>query len=162
MKTTILQQRRLNTVLRPLFTALILLVFSLASAWAKSPHDIVLPAPEPPFKGKIGHTYKDSQPDKIPVTKAPAGAPNVLVVLIDDTGFGAWGTFGGQVPTPQPGSTGARWFALHTVSHYGAVLADPGSTADGAQTIIQPVAAQSRKPATPIPAIPARFPRAPR
>ena len=44
----------------------------------------VLPKPEPPFKGKIGRTYKDSQPDKIPVTKAPAGAPNVLMILIDD------------------------------------------------------------------------------
>lgn len=60
----------------------------------------VLPKPEPPFKGKIGRTYKDSQPDKIAVTTAPAGAPNVLVVLIDDAGYGTWSTFGGQIPTP--------------------------------------------------------------
>ena len=37
-----------------------------------------LPRPEPPFKGIIGQTYKDSKPDKIPITKAPEGAPNVL------------------------------------------------------------------------------------
>jgi arylsulfatase len=60
----------------------------------------VLPHPEPRFKGTIGRTYKDSTPDKIAITKAPEGAPNVLVVLIDDCGFGQWGTFGGQIPTP--------------------------------------------------------------
>jgi hypothetical protein len=38
----------------------------------------VLPPPEPPFKGVIGETYKDSKPDKIPIVKAPEGAPNVL------------------------------------------------------------------------------------
>ena len=46
----------------------------------------VLPRPEPPFKGKIGRTYKDSRPDKIPIIEAPAGAPNILIVLIDDVG----------------------------------------------------------------------------
>src|SRR5262245_56800698 len=60
----------------------------------------ILPPPEAPFDGIIGRTYKDSKPSKIPVTKAPAGAPNVLVILIDDCGFGQWGTFGGQIPTP--------------------------------------------------------------
>ena len=35
----------------------------------------VLPLPEPPFKGIIGRTYKDSVPDKIPIIKAPDGAP---------------------------------------------------------------------------------------
>jgi hypothetical protein len=54
----------------------------------------VLPKPKPPFKEKIGRTYKDSQPDKIPVTKALSGAPSVRVVLIDDVGNGAWSTFG--------------------------------------------------------------------
>jgi hypothetical protein len=43
-----------------------------------------LPPPEPPFKGVIAETYKDSKPDKIPIIKAPEGAPNVLLVLIDD------------------------------------------------------------------------------
>src|SRR5215470_14322448 len=61
---------------------------------------IVLPRPKAKFKGRIGTTYKDSQPDKIPIIKAPAGAPNVLIILIDDCGFGQWSTFGGQIPTP--------------------------------------------------------------
>lgn len=60
----------------------------------------VLPVPPAPFKGKIERIYKDSQPDRITVTRAPEGAPNVLVVLIDDAGFGSWSAFGGQIPTP--------------------------------------------------------------
>ena len=48
----------------------------------------VLPRPEAKFKGTIGQTYKDSTPDKIPLITAPAGAPNVLFIMIDDAGFG--------------------------------------------------------------------------
>ena len=79
----------------------------------------VLPRPEPPFKGKIGRTYKESQPDKITVTKAPAGAPNVLMILIDDVGYGAWSTFGGQIPTPsldRLAKMGLRYTRFHTTA----------------------------------------------
>jgi hypothetical protein len=60
----------------------------------------VLPQPEQPFQGIIGKTYKDSTPHKLDIVKAPAGAPNVLYILIDDAGYGQWGMFGGQIPTP--------------------------------------------------------------
>src|SRR5262245_32081038 len=61
----------------------------------------ILPKPEQLFTdAKIGRTYEDSKPGTIGLTKAPDGAPNVLLILIDDAGFGQWGTFGGQVPTP--------------------------------------------------------------
>jgi arylsulfatase A-like enzyme len=79
----------------------------------------VLPLPVPPFKGIISRTYKDSVPDKIPVIKAPDGAPNVLVILIDDCGFGQWGTFGGQVPTPnldRLAKAGLRYTRFHTTA----------------------------------------------
>src|SRR5262245_19120939 len=79
----------------------------------------VLPQPEPPFKGVIGRTYKDSTPDKIPIIKAPEGAPNVLIVLIDDSGFGQWGTFGGQIPTPnldRLARSGLRYARFHTTA----------------------------------------------
>lgn len=81
---------------RHVIVGLAICVLLAGTAWAQT----TLPPPEPPFKGKIGRTYKESQPDKIPITKAPAGAPNILVVLIDDAGFGSWSTFGGQIPTP--------------------------------------------------------------
>ena len=59
-----------------------------------------LPKPEPAFQGKIGETYKDSTPDYPQPVKAPRGAPNILLVLLDDVGFGMCSTFGGPVPTP--------------------------------------------------------------
>jgi hypothetical protein len=47
----------------------------------------VLPKPEEAFKdAKIGRTYKDSTPGTISLTKAPAGAPNVLIIFAE-----AWG-----------------------------------------------------------------------
>jgi arylsulfatase len=95
------------------------LAFSLTSARAQAPRGAVLPAPEPAFKGTIGRTYKESQPDKIPVTTAPAGAPNVLVVLIDDAGFGQWSAFGGQIPTPnldRLAHMGLRYTRFHTTA----------------------------------------------
>jgi Sulfatase len=80
---------------------------------------VVLPRPEPKFKGRIGITYKDSQPDKIPIIKAPEGAPNVLLILIDDCGFGQWSTFGGQIPTPnldRLARSGLRYTRFHTTA----------------------------------------------
>jgi arylsulfatase len=59
-----------------------------------------LPKPDPAFKGKIGETYRDSTPDYPQPVTAPKGAPNVLLVLLDDVGFGMCSTFGGPVPTP--------------------------------------------------------------
>ena len=89
---------------------------SVSSSPAES---TVLPPPEPPFKGVIGETYKDSKPDKIPIIKAPEGAPNVLLVLIDDCGFGQWGTFGGAIPTPnldRLAKNGLRYTRFHTTA----------------------------------------------
>ena len=95
------------------------LAVSMAAVSCQTPHGTVLPAPEPPFKGSIGRTYKDSQPEKIQVTKAPAGAPNVLMILIDDVGYGAWSTFGGQIPTPsldRLANMGLRYTRFHTTA----------------------------------------------
>jgi arylsulfatase len=97
----------------------LLLVLSAATACSQAPRGGALPPPEPVFRGKIGRTYKQSQPDKIPVTRAPEGAPNVLVVLIDDAGFGQWSTFGGQIPTPsldRLASMGLRYTRFHTTA----------------------------------------------
>jgi len=56
--------------------------------------------PAPRFRGLIGSTYADSEADVISVPSPPAGAPNVVVVLLDDVGFGQAGTFGGPADTP--------------------------------------------------------------
>jgi arylsulfatase A-like enzyme len=60
----------------------------------------VLPRPEPPFRGKIGRTIKDSKPDFPKEGRAPQGAPNILLIMTDDVGFSAASTFGGPIPTP--------------------------------------------------------------
>jgi arylsulfatase len=55
----------------------------------------VLPLPEQPFGGRIGITTADSVKDFPKEVEAPKGAPNILVILTDDVGFGASSTFGG-------------------------------------------------------------------
>ena len=54
------------------------------------------------FKGKIDLDIRDSTPDWEPflAQRAPEGAPNVLVVLYDDTGCAAWSPYGGRIEMP--------------------------------------------------------------
>ena len=60
-----------------------------------------LPYAEPKFRGDVGTTYLNSDPPQFPVpVTAPAGAPNVLLVLLDDVGFGQFAVTGGGVPSP--------------------------------------------------------------
>ncbi|WP_229679063.1 arylsulfatase [Silvimonas amylolytica] len=93
-----------------------------AGAYAQdaSPPGTVLPDRRPaPFKGTIGMSFADSKPDFPHNRKAPAGAPNVLLILLDDVGFGAASTFGGPIPTPTIDSiakTGLRYTQWNTTS----------------------------------------------
>src|SRR5262249_52666102 len=60
----------------------------------------ILPVPDAPFGGVIGRKANESRPAFPTGVTAPKGAPNVLLVMTDDTGFGATSTFGGPIPTP--------------------------------------------------------------
>src|SRR5258705_7673140 len=62
---------------------------------------IVLPVPQPQFGGVIGRKSSESKPDFPQAVTAPKDAPNVLLLLTDDTRFGASSTFGGPIPTPK-------------------------------------------------------------
>ncbi|HUJ65497.1 MAG TPA: sulfatase-like hydrolase/transferase, partial [Acidimicrobiales bacterium] len=76
---------------------------ALAEAAGKfSPDRTVLPIADRNFGGTTGRTIDQSVPDwsMIPGPKAPDGAPNVLICLIDDAGFGNPDTFGGPIATP--------------------------------------------------------------
>jgi len=78
-----------------------------------------LPKPDPAFQGKIGETYKDSTPSFPPPVKAPKGSPNVLLILLDDVGFGMASTFGGPVPTPymeKLAANGLKYNRFHTTA----------------------------------------------
>src|SRR5882757_993678 len=57
-------------------------------------------APEPKFGGVIKENSKDSKPWWPPTIVPPKGAPNVLLIMTDDQGYGVSGTFGGVIPTP--------------------------------------------------------------
>ena len=59
-----------------------------------------LPRPTPAFDGEITRLITEAKPRRLTTEGAPAGAPNVLVVMLDDVGFGSFSTFGGPVPTP--------------------------------------------------------------
>jgi arylsulfatase len=79
----------------------------------------VLPRPDQPFKGKIGRTVKDSTPDFPKPIEAPTRAPNVLLILTDDVGWGASSTFGGPIPTPtydKLARDGLRYNTFHTTA----------------------------------------------
>ena len=79
----------------------------------------VLPAPPPPFKGQIGLSVKDSKSDFPLPVKAPKGAPNVVIILLDDVGYGASSTFGGPCDTPtlnKLAKNGLRYTQFHTTS----------------------------------------------
>jgi len=94
-------QRAMRTIVSGLGFSLLFLTSCKQSPQENAQNNgYVLPQPPPAFKGVIGTTYKDSTPDKIAVVNPPKGAPNILYILIDDSGYGQWGTFGGQIPTP--------------------------------------------------------------
>ena len=52
------------------------------------------------FGGRIGRTLADSLPHWPQPLRAPAGSPNVVVILLDDLGFSDFGCFGGEIDTP--------------------------------------------------------------
>ncbi|TAI64061.1 arylsulfatase [Bradyrhizobium sp. Leo170] len=86
---------------------------------ASAATDTVLPRPEPPFSGKIERTVKGSVSDFPKGVEAPAGAPNVLLILTDDVGFGATSTFGGPIQTPnfqRLADNGLRYNSYHTTA----------------------------------------------
>lgn len=78
-----------------------------------------LPLSEQKFAGKIGATVRESVPDfPIPITP-PAAAPNVILVLLDDLGFGHPSTFGGPISMPtldRLAARGVKYNRFHTTA----------------------------------------------
>ncbi len=78
-----------------------------------------LPPPDPKFGGVIGEKASDSKAWWPPRVVPPKSAPNVLLIMTDDSGFGAPSTFGGVVPTPamdRIAKTGLRYTNFHSTS----------------------------------------------
>ena len=78
-----------------------------------------LPPPDPKFGGVIKEKASDSKPWWAPRVVPPKGAPNVLLIMTDDCGFGAPSTFGGVIPTPaldRIANAGLRYTNFHSTS----------------------------------------------
>jgi arylsulfatase len=70
-----------------------------------------------PYQGTVGKTLADSKEWWAPVPKPPAGAPNVIWIILDDVGFGGPSAFGGVIHTPTLDSlanNGLRYTNFHT------------------------------------------------
>jgi arylsulfatase A-like enzyme len=93
----------------------LILIFVLASS-----AELALHAQEAqPYQGVVGRTLADSKEWWPEPVKAPAGAPNVVWILLDDLGFGATATFGGLIQTPTfdaLAASGLRYTNFHTTA----------------------------------------------
>jgi arylsulfatase A-like enzyme len=78
-----------------------------------------LPPPDPAFGGVIKEKATESKPWWPPRVVPPKGAPNVLLIMTDDEGFGAPSTFGGVVATPaleRLAKNGLRYTQFHSAA----------------------------------------------
>lgn len=78
-----------------------------------------IPAPPQKFEGVIKELAQDSKPFWPARIVPPAGAPNVLLIMTDDVGFGAPSTFGGVIPTPsldRIANDGLRYTNFHSTA----------------------------------------------
>ena len=78
-----------------------------------------LPAPDPKFGGVIKNDALQSKAWWPPRIVPPKGAPNVLLIITDDAGFGVPSTFGGVIPTPamdRVAKNGLRYNNIHSTA----------------------------------------------
>jgi arylsulfatase A-like enzyme len=90
------------SLLMPTGTMILSAPASAQEAEVKAPQTASsLPLPDYHFQGTVGRTLADPDPAKFPaLTRPPKGAPNVVVILLDDVGFGQFSVTGGGVPSP--------------------------------------------------------------
>ena len=113
----------LQRLLRVAFVGWLTTILVLQSAVSPALAQEILPHPPQPFSGKIGLSYQTSEPVKsqlkLPSTFGIENAPNVLLVLIDDVGFGQFSSFGGGIPTPTMDrvvKSGLQFTQFHTTA----------------------------------------------
>ncbi len=79
----------------------------------------ILPPAPLPFGGEINLNASESKPWWPPAVSPPKGAPNILLIITDDVGFGAPSTFGGIIPTPaldRIANNGLRYTQFHSTA----------------------------------------------
>ena len=94
----LLRSRLLGSVAR---TSRRITAVALVLARAVASAQTVLPVPQKPWTQQVGRSAAQSGAPVWPSSPtAPKGAPNILLIMTDDVGFGASSTFGGPIPTP--------------------------------------------------------------
>ena len=71
------------------------------------------------FEGVVGRTLDESTPFWPPLLRAPDGAPNVVIVLLDDVGYAQFGCYGSDIATPtfdRLAAGGLRYSNFHTTA----------------------------------------------
>ena len=98
----------------------VVVVALLTSNLCAREEGIVLPFPPQPMDSIVKPSLRDSTMTwPVPPQRLPADAPNILVVLIDDVGFGVSEVFGGEVKTPalkKLAAEGIRYNSFHTTA----------------------------------------------
>ncbi len=95
----------------------------------------VLPIPDRAHTGLITYDAKDPDTSFPPIEplRPPEGAPNVLIVLLDDAGFGSSSAFGGPCATPTAEKLAVQRPEVQPLPHHRALLAHAPGAADRAQ-----------------------------
>ena len=102
-----------------IFSMVLGMVCVAAAVMAAEPDRTQLPIKEPQTPHSTVLDARDATPPPRFEVKAPAGAPNVLIVLVDDMGFGMPSAFGGPVRMPTAdrlASQGLRYNQFHTTA----------------------------------------------
>lgn len=100
-------------------TTSLLLLTNCMSLSAHAAEREILPEPQAPFTGTANRTLEGSTPQWPTQLRAPKGAPNILLVLVDDAGYGNPSTFGGMVNTPnldRVASEGLKFNRFHVTA----------------------------------------------
>ncbi len=109
-----------NIFIRTISISVALLSCLAEMAFAQEKIDrTVLPITEPTYPAYTELDVRKTQPPPRFEVTAPKGAPNVVIILVDDLGFGATTTFGGPIPTPtldKLAGTGLRYNNFHTTA----------------------------------------------
>lgn len=111
--------KSMNYIIGFLSASLLALSIAIPSAVAQELNRYSLPIPQSPFKGHVAPRTKDSVKDFPVEVSAPEGAPNVMLIMTDDVGYGASSTFGGPIPTPtldRLAKSGLRYTQFHTTA----------------------------------------------
>ncbi|MBV9437308.1 MAG: sulfatase-like hydrolase/transferase, partial [Acidobacteria bacterium] len=112
-------QLRVRRAARALFFVTVIFIVPFSLCGQSADERTVLPIPPPRFSGTITPDYATSTKAPAPPLTAPANSPNILLILLDDAGYGQTSTFGGLIPTPTLdalAANGLRYTRFHVAA----------------------------------------------